>query len=190
MARGIKTDEPSGRFLLRIDPGLHAALRLAAREAGLSLNDYCIRKLAGPGVDPHAPQAPALVARATALHGDSLLGVVLYGSWARGETTDASDVDALVVLDEGIPITRALYRRWDETPCTWSNRTVDPHFVHLPTTAAQTGGLWGEVAIDGIVLFERGLRISRYLGHVRREILSGRLVRRIAHGQPYWAEAS
>jgi len=37
-----------GRFLLRISPGLHAALREAATAQGLSLNDYCARKLAAP----------------------------------------------------------------------------------------------------------------------------------------------
>ena len=36
----------SGRFVLRIDPGLHGALRKAARAAGVSLNEYCARKLA------------------------------------------------------------------------------------------------------------------------------------------------
>jgi predicted HicB family RNase H-like nuclease len=36
----------SGRFLLRIDPGLHAALRHAASASGQSLKEYCGRKLA------------------------------------------------------------------------------------------------------------------------------------------------
>ncbi|MFC1575971.1 toxin-antitoxin system HicB family antitoxin [Gemmatimonadota bacterium] len=40
---------PSGRFVLRIDPGLHGALRQGARETGMSLNEFCARKLAHPG---------------------------------------------------------------------------------------------------------------------------------------------
>jgi hypothetical protein len=48
-------------------------------------------------------------------------------------------------------------------------------------------GLWAEAALDGVVLFERGLVVSKRLAAVRRDIVAGRLVRRLAHGQPYWA---
>jgi len=47
-------------------------------------------------------------------------------------------------------------------------------------------GIWAEVALDGLVLFEQGLRLSTRLVQVRREIAAGRIVRRVAHGQPYW----
>lgn len=33
------------------------------------------------------------------LYGDKLKKVILYGSWARGDATDASDIDLLVVLE-------------------------------------------------------------------------------------------
>jgi hypothetical protein len=46
------------------------------------------------------------------------------------------------------------------------------------------------VAIDGVVIFERGLRLSSYLADVRRTILAGRIVRRSVHGQPYWHEVA
>ena len=46
IARG--RSRASGRFVLRIEPGLHEALRNAARASGLSLNDYCARRLAAP----------------------------------------------------------------------------------------------------------------------------------------------
>jgi len=46
------------------------------------------------------------------------------------------------------------------------------------------------VAVDGIVLFERELRISSALVRTRRDIAAGRLVRRIVHGQPYWTAAA
>ena len=35
-------DLPSGRFLLRIEPGLHALLRDEAERRGMSLNEYCV----------------------------------------------------------------------------------------------------------------------------------------------------
>lgn len=181
----------SGRFVLRLDPGLHGALRHAAQEAGVSLNDYCVRKLAAPAGNPTAfGGATAVVARAAELFGDELLAAVAYGSWVRGEAVSSSDVDVLVVVDAGAPITRALYRRWDETPLLWEGRPVEPHFVHLRAPDTPTTGLWAEAAIDGIVLFERGTRVSARLAQARHDVLAGRLVRRVVHGQPYWTESA
>jgi predicted nucleotidyltransferase len=185
------TARPSGRFLLRIDPALHAALRRAAREAGVSLNDYCSRSLAAPaGRAGAAGPVAEVVRRAAALFGEQLAGVLLYGSVARGEAEASSDVDVLVVVDPRVRLTRSLYRRWDEEPVAWEGRTIDPHFAHPPDPAAPPSGLWAELALDGIVLFECGLALSRALVRIRREILAGRLERRVVHGQPYWAAAS
>lgn len=179
---------PSGRFLLRLDPRLHGGLRRAAAEAGLSLNEYCVRALAGSrGVADPGWQA---VERAAATVAGGLVGVVVYGSWARGEAASGSDVDVLVVVDREVPVVRALYRSWDEEPLWWEGRRVEPHFVHLPAADERTSGTWAEVAIDGIVLFDRDLTVSRELVRLRRVIVEGRLVRREAHGQPYWMEAS
>jgi len=197
MARGTGAREPSrrtpasGRFVLRIDPGLHATLRAAARESGVSLNDYCARKLALPvGSLAANDPAGAAVARAAGLFGERLLGVVAYGSWARGEAGVSSDVDLLVVLEEGVPLTRALYREWDAAPLEWAGLPVGAHFVHLPPPAQTVAGLWGEVALDGIVLFERGLRVSTRVAAIRRDIAAGRIKRREAHGQAYWTTAA
>lgn len=38
--------KPSGRILLRIDPGLHESLALRARAEGVSLNELCAKSLA------------------------------------------------------------------------------------------------------------------------------------------------
>lgn len=176
---------PSGRFVLRISPGLHAALREAAREAGVSLNDYCARKLAGPSGSVSGSAAD-VVERASALFGAGLVGVVAFGSWARGEAADGSDVDILVVVEPGVPIVRSLYRAWDEQPLAWEGRPVEVHFVHVPGADEPPSGLWAEAALEGVVLFERGLALSRWLAEVRRRIVSGKLSRRRVHGQPYW----
>jgi len=181
---------PSGRFVLRISPGLHAALRAAAADDEVSLNDYCARKLAAPvGHLASFGGAMAAVERAAELFAGDLIGVVAFGSWARDELADSSDIDLLVVLANKTPLTRELYRRWDEEPIEWGERSVEPHFVHLPVVEEPPGGVWAEVALDGIVLFEGGLRLSAHLAWVRRQIAAGRLVRRFIHGQPYWAEA-
>jgi predicted nucleotidyltransferase len=181
----------SGRFLLRLSPGLHAALRRAAFEANVSLNDYCARKLAAPAGDLSAIEGAAhAVDRAAALFGERLVGVAAFGSWARRQTADGSDLDLLVVVDPAVDLTRDLYRKWDEEAVDWEGRTVEPHFAHLPDEDRVVGGLWAEVALDGIVLFERALAVSKRLVSVRRDIVAGKIVRRVAHGQPYWAEVA
>lgn len=185
------TRRASGRFLLRLEPGLHAALRRAAREGGTSLNDYCARKLRAPlGHLAALDGAGAVVERAAGLFGDDLVAVVVYGSWSRGEALASSDVDVLIVVESSAPVTRALYRRWDARPLVWDGHRVEPHFVHLRGREEGATGLWAEAAIDGIVLFECGLRVSRRLAEIRRDVLAGRLVRRTVHGQPYWSEVA
>ncbi len=187
----MSSDACSGRFLLRIDPSLHAALRRAAAAHGISLNALCARRLACPmGVPLGFPAASETIQRANALVGESLIGIAVFGSWARGEPTDTSDVDVLVVVDENVPITRTLYRKWDEEPVGWDGRPVDPHFTRLPADRQPPSALWAEVAIDGMVLTERQLRLSTHLAAVRRVLAEGRLRRRTVHGQGYWTEAA
>lgn len=176
---------PSGRFVLRISPGLHAALRRAAEEAGLSLNRYCARKLAGPGGGVVGPAAD-VVTRAAEQFGGDLVGVLAFGSWARGDMTEESDVDLLVVVDEGLPIVRSQYRPWDADPLEWGGRAVEVHIVHPPESAEAPTGLWAEAALEGLILFERGLELSRRLIEVRRRIADGDLSRHETHGHPYW----
>lgn len=182
---------PSGRFLLRVAPSVHARLQATARALGLSLNEYCARRLSVPGpivgVDDGAR---TVVDRLCAGLGENLVGVLVYGSCVRGEATATSDVDLLVVVDRTVPLTRALYRDWDVDPPAWDDRSVDPHFVHLPVDRRAMPGAWCEAAIDGVVLFEREGAVTRHLAAVRHEIASGRLVRRSVHGQPYWTVAA
>lgn len=184
-----KLRPPSGRFVLRIDPGLHASLREAARAAGTSLNEYCARKLASSAV--RADEAVSgVVERATSVLRDSLLGIVVFGSWARGEHAARSDVDVLVIPEKSVEITRELYRRWDAGPgLSWHGHPVEPHFARLPPEPVGISGLWAEVALDGLVLFERDFVVSRRLSGLRRTILAGRISRRLAQGRPYWVRA-
>lgn len=182
-----RKDLPSGRFVLRIEPELHAVLKEAAREAGLSLNDYCTRKLIAPGANVAGPGAEVLE-RAASRFGPSLVGVVAYGSWVRGEAADGSDVDVLVVVDATVEVVRELYRAWDEEPLWWEGRPVEVHFVRLPEAAEPLSGLWAEAALDGVVHFERGLVVSRRLASMRRRLVAGDITRRRVHGQPYWVE--
>ena len=176
----------SGRFLVRIDPGLHAALRARAASRGISLNRHCARRLGSPDNELPAPGVQT-VRRAFEDVGESLLGVVAFGSWARGHPSWESDLDVLLVVCEEVAVSRALYRRWDERPALeWDGYRVEPHFVHLPGEGETPSGLWAEVAVDGLVLFERRLLVSRALAAVRRLIVADRISQRLSHGNPYW----
>jgi hypothetical protein len=183
-ARATPERMDSGTFLVRMAPELHARCRAAARDAGLSLNAYCVRALAASVTGPAGADAEP-VARALALFGRDLVAVLAFGSWARGEAGRDSDLDLLVVLEDRVELTRDLYRQWDATPLTWQDRRVDAHLVH-PPAGASVSGLWAEVALDGLVLFERDRRLSVRLAAIRHEVAAGRLFRRVAHGQPYW----
>lgn len=180
---------PSGRFVLRIDPELHAALRDAARRARVSLNDYCARKLKEPQSTPAGPAAE-VVKRAVSLFGNGLVAVVVFGSWARNELTEGSDVDVLIIVTSRIAISRELYRMWDAEPVRWDSHPVEPHFLRLLEPDARVSGIWAEAAVDGVVLFDPELSASRRLVEIRRRIVAGEIVRRLAYGQPYWVEAA
>ncbi len=149
------------------------------------MNEVCLRRLSVPESGSSGP-AETAVTRADAVVGDALVGVVVFGSWARQEWGKDSDVDLLVIIEDGFEIDRGLYRTWDEVPVSWTGHPLEAHFVHLPAPGSRLSGLWAEVAIDGVVLFERDLRVSRKLVEFRREIASGDVTRRVSHGQPYW----
>ena len=180
----------SGRFVLRMPSELHVSLHDAARASGLSLNAYCVAQLAAAGFGGSGDaDAIAVVRRATEVAGGALTAVVLHGSWVRDEATSSSDVDFLIVVDSRLALTRALYRAWDAQPVTWRGRRVDPHFAR-PPVEGEFSGLWAEVAVGGIVVFEKDWKLSAQLVRIRRAVAAGRLVRRVVHGQPYWTEAA
>jgi predicted nucleotidyltransferase len=177
------TPRASGTFLLRLDPRLHEVLRQDAAAAGTSLNDWCGRALAAPAALDGA--ADVLIPLRKTLGAD-LLGVVVYGSFSRGQLASGSDIDLLVVVSAGVPITRSLYREWEGAVPRWQGREVDLHFVHLPAAGAAISGSWAEAAVCGIVLHDRELFVSRRLIEIRGRIAAGEMVRRMAQGQPYW----
>jgi predicted nucleotidyltransferase len=169
---------------------LHARLRDEAGRSGLSLNEHCVRRLAAAEAWRDRDDVAAVVEHATTVAGPALVGVVAFGSFVRGQATDGSDVDVLVIVDAAFELTRAVYVRWDERPLAIEGRPVDAHFVQLPGDDARLSGLWAEAAIDGIVIVDRGRVVSSWLSAVRRALFAGKLVRRVVHGQPYWCEVA
>lgn len=136
------------------------------------------------------PVVLAVRDRAEQIAGSKLIGIVAHGSWARDEMRAASDVDVLIVVERTVALTRDLYRKWDREPLDWEGRPVDAHFVHLPDAPDRAGGVWCEAAIDGIVLDDLDGRVERTLQRIRRAIANGTLIRKHAHGQPYWTVAA
>lgn len=160
-----------------------------AADRGISLNELCLRAVESYTAVPHAwenenkEEERVWLKTLQKLLGDSLVGVILFGSTPRGEARSNSDIDLLIVVDSALPLNRRLYGLWDEHfpegPCS-------PHFVHLPASTSEAGSIWFEAAIDGIVLTEKDRLLSRILGRFRRAIAPGRLVRKTAYGHSYW----
>ncbi len=178
----------SGRLLLRMDSGLHLSLQNEALRSKVSLNDLCCERLYLPSPLRHMPTEirPAILA-AQKCAGANLLGIVLFGSWARGHPGDVSDIDLLIVLNGEAKISRAIYNKWHEHAK--SVGKCEPHFVALPRDLTRISGFWAEIAIDGIVLLDQQQQIQHYLMDVRRALSDGRLYARKVHGQTYWVQS-
>lgn len=191
MPRSLRTQGPVAKVLLRLPSEVHEAISTAAKDAGVSFNEYCVRRLSAPSDHTAVSEARIrVVTRALSLFGDQFLGAIVMGSWARGESGDGSDVDVLLVLHPATALTRDLYRRWDGAPQTIEGRVVDVHFTHLPSTGASPTVAWCEAAIDGQLWYDRDGTVGARLGEVRRAIAEGRVVRSFVHGQPYWKGAA
>ncbi len=186
----------SGRFVLRLSSEDHHLLKTESRRRGLSLNDLCLERLT-----PNASSQPSPVPGLPGLSISELLGVaskinfevigiLLFGSFARGEGRADSDVDLLLVLPASLPIDRSLYTRWDEAAQGLRGKLANElcvHFVHLPEDFSRVGSLWLECALDGKILFqERDGQFEKALRQIRMLIAQGRWRRQYAYGQPYW----
>ena len=183
--------DPSGRFVLRLPQGIHQALRKEASRRGMSLNAVCQQALevyvsGNTRFGSGETETSSIVSRIRELLGDALMGVVLFGSAARGESREGSDVDLILVLTQERALARNLYSLWDER---FPTTELSPHFVHIPASPTDAGSLWLEASVDGVVCYDRDGTVSRFLGRIRRLIASGRLKRRWAYGHPYWVRA-
>lgn len=184
--------KPSGKFVVRLSSDMHASLKRRARLEGVSLNTLCLSAftdfLGSEGQDRHGEKFPLQQARD--LLGESLEGILLFGSAARGEMRDSSDVDVMIVVSAHLPLSRTLYERWDRGTEEGFGSRLSPHFVHLPEDPDVAGSLWYEAAVDGVVLFDRDGGVARFLRRVRRSMAEGRLRRKTAYGHPYWIKAA
>ncbi len=179
----------SGKFVVRLPPKLHASLKRLAVEKGVSLNGLCLSALescVGSSNQATRVEGPVPIEQVRSLLGELLLGVLLFGSAARGEQRSGSDVDLMIVVSDDLPLTRSLYTRWDQGIEGAATSPVSPHFVHLAADEKVAGSLWYEAAVDGVILHDRDGRVGRLLRLLRRAMADGKLQRKSAHGHPYW----
>ncbi|RIL11992.1 MAG: hypothetical protein DCC75_01305, partial [Proteobacteria bacterium] len=171
----------SGKFVLRLNPKLHNTIRSRAHARGISLNAMC-QQLILAGLRQTQDELPQLqheiISKATKLHGDGFLGLVLFGSVARGDYDHISDMDLLLVLERGVSLQRDLYRAWDKEFA----QKISVHYAHLPAAPNQAGSLWLECARDGQILYDPSGRIQRVLLSINDLVASGKVVRKLTHG--------
>ncbi len=188
-------DKDDSRILVRLPRLLHDALKLEAAKAGISLNELCVQALerrlrdVGARRPIHEPLVEAILKSSLA---PKLEAIILFGSQARGDARAASDTDLLLCLQPGAELTRDLYTEWDravQNQAPPAPGAVSPHFARLPAAPDAAGSLWLEVAIEGVVLWERSLAVSRFLASLRRHLFEGRGVRRSVYGVPYWVKS-
>ncbi len=187
----------SGKFILRLSPSFHRSLAMRASTAGVSLNQYCTRLLqlsgqAQPAIGPRgsAPVLPEWLNHIVSNYQEKLIALYLFGSVARQEQTEVSDVDLLVVFSPEVEIDRSYYTDWDRSIAPFLSRyfarEVTPHFVTLPSSVDRAGSIWYEVALHGIALWEKNRSVAGFLIDIRSAIAHGRIKRYISHGHPYW----
>lgn len=170
----------SGKFVLRIDPKLHSSFRKEAKERGISLNHLIVSRLtAGSKLEP-------VISEVRSAFGESLSGIILFGSAVRGEQTKISDIDLLIVLKSEVAISRKLYQIWDDSIALSVGEAYSPQFVHLPKDFDSISSLWLEVGLEGEILFDQSDSIRHCVSKIKQQIAEGRFVRRLSHGSPYW----
>ncbi len=169
----------SGKFVLRIEPELHLALKTEAHRLGESLNTLCQHKLsaAAPIIETNGLPLNQIITSFCPV------GVVLFGSTVRGEATSKSDIDLLIVLDSKKMISRDFYRHWDKLHF---KDSISPQFVHLPRIKEPLGSLWLECAIEGEILYDPNKSLRVCFREIRQSIAEGSYTKKISHGQSYW----
>jgi hypothetical protein len=172
-------------FVLRIPEAMHQRIKERAFEQGISINQWMTQKLQTS--DAYATrQFQEPIQEVMDAFGNALVGIVVFGSFVRDQMHSSSDVDWLLVM-QGQPIERGLYRQW-------ATLNIDdrhsPQFVQYPDAVDETlGSLWLEVAMEGKVLWERGVVLSLLLSKIRYMIVQRGWTRHISHGHPYWVKA-
>ena len=169
----------SGKFVLRISPTLHQAMIVRATREGLSLNKMCERVL----LEYSQPDWIQPLEKSFSHH---FLGVVLFGSQARGTARQTSDVDILIVFDPEFVIDRKLYRELERILPEELHSNLSFQCVSISEKIDKPSAFWLEIAQDGKILSDKTGRILARLNQLKETIARGIYRKQYSHGQGYW----
>lgn len=174
------------RILLRLPEALHQMVKARATEGNSSVNSVLVQAIQqGLSMGDVGKVEPLIIKKATSEFGDAFVGLLLFGSRARGDAYKTSDTDILLVVDQSVRVVRELYRSWDEI----LPDGISLNISNLPLTASEAGSLWLECALDAKILYDPTGALRRRLDEIKEMIVSGVFVRRTTHGQGYWITA-
>ena len=118
---------------------------------------------------------------------NAIIGILLYGSYARGEATSRSDIDILVVLDSSVLIKRVIYSEIDSL--SGMDQRYSVMLSHLPEPEKRASTLWLEVAQECVILSDQDHKIAKAIAFLQSLISKGKVQRKESHGQGYWVYA-
>ncbi|MFQ5611253.1 MAG: nucleotidyltransferase domain-containing protein [Anaerolineae bacterium] len=120
------------------------------------------------------------------LLGPSLVAIVLYGSWARGEARPGSDVDLFLVA-RNLPedrFDRAVYLRQAVAGC--GSLPVSILAKEPAQFEAHFPPLYLDIGLDGIIIDDSGGYMARKLARIREIIDQAGLYRVRQEGELMW----
>ena len=120
--------------------------------------------------------------------GDEFLGLMLFGSWARGEAEESSDVDVFIVLRSlrGFEARSAIYSVLAK--CVKRALTlIDVRADELFREELELTPLLLNILVDGIVIYDKTGKLGELASKVRQFVNSMGLVRyRTPDGKYGW----
>lgn len=186
----------SGKFVVRLGSGLHTKLVREAIQQRSSLNSLCRRLLEEGLAAPAVRESHLDVKRYASVIGPmrrrfrgNLLAILLFGSRVTGEAGPKSDTDFLIVLQTKVPVTRSLYQEWDNHVISPPEEIWNPHFVHLPPSPDEAGGLWLEVSSSHLILWEEQGSVAKFLAKLQETIQRKGFRRYWSNGHPFWVKS-
>ena len=171
------------RILLRLPTALHLRVQGKAQLLRASMNSVLVQAIEqGLSVGNAEKTNPLIIKMACEQFGGAFIGLLMYGSRARGDAYEGSDTDLLLVVDHTVRIERDLYRLWDAKLPEDISLTISC----VPKRAENAGSLWLECALDAKILYDPKGVLRKRLAEIKELIVSGAFTRRTTHGQGYW----